>query len=86
MKLILLELNEINFDFVKEYIASGEKLLGFKKLLDGNFIHTISEEKYEHLEPWIQWVSVHTGKKYTDHKIFRLEILHLLRRNKFLKL
>lgn len=72
MKLILLELNEINFDFVKEYIASGKKLSGFKKLLDGNFIHTISEEKYEHLEPWIQWVSVHTGKKYTDHKIFRL--------------
>ncbi len=72
MKLILLELNEINFDFVKEYITSGEKLLGFKKLLDGNFIHTNSEEKYECLEPWIQWVSVHTGKSYAGHKIFRL--------------
>lgn len=72
MKLILLELNEINFDFVRKYIRSGEKLPGFTKLLEGKFIHTNSEEKYEYLEPWIQWVSVHTGKSYKDHKIFRL--------------
>ena len=72
MKLILLELNEINFDFVRKYISSGEKLPGFTKLLEGKFIHTNSEEKYEYLEPWIQWVSVHTGKSFKDHKIFRL--------------
>jgi hypothetical protein len=24
------------------------------------------------LEPWIQWASVHTGKNYNEHKIFRL--------------
>ena len=71
-KLIFLELNEINFDVVKEYISSGEKLESFKKIINRNFIHTSSEEEYELLEPWIQWPSIHTGKKYEDHKIFRL--------------
>ena len=44
-KLILLELNEINFDVVKEYISSGEKLESFKKIINRNFIHTSSEEE-----------------------------------------
>tara|TARA_B100000242_G_C43043742_1_gene487076 strand:+ start:1152 stop:2459 length:1308 start_codon:yes stop_codon:yes gene_type:complete len=71
-KLIFLELNEINFDVVKEYISSGEKLKSFEQIINRNFIHTSSEEEYELLEPWIQWPSIHTGKKYQDHKIFRL--------------
>lgn len=72
-RLILLELNEINFDLVKRYLSKFPgRFPGLEKLVVGNGIHTSSEEVYEELEPWIQWTSVHTGKSYEEHKIFRL--------------
>lgn len=72
-KLIFLELNEINFDLVKRYVEKFPTLFpGLEKLLEGEKIHTRSEDSYEELEPWIQWVSVHTGKSYSEHGIFRL--------------
>ncbi len=71
-KTILLGLNEINFGFINYYISRGY-LSNFKKLLDMQPpIKTVSESRYELLEPWIQWVTVHTGKRYDQHKIFRL--------------
>ncbi len=71
MRLILVELNEINFDFVKKYIDSGEHLPGFQKII-GNLNTTSSEKDYKNLEPWIQWASLHLGKKFEEHGIFRL--------------
>lgn len=70
--LILLELNEINFDVVKHYIDSGVKLDGYKRLLKLSSIDTQAEDQYNHLEPWIQWPSIHTGKTFNEHNIFRL--------------
>lgn len=72
MKVILLELNEINFDFVEKYLKSGEDLPAFSSILNKKIYKTSSENEYENLEPWIQWVSAHTGKKFNEHKIFRL--------------
>ena len=37
-----------------------------------NLRTTSSESIYENLEPWIQWVSIHTGLSASEHKIFRL--------------
>ena len=72
-RLILLELNEINFDLVNQYLSKYPgRFPGFEKLVSGAKIHTSSEEVYEELEPWIQWASVHTGKSYAEHKLFRL--------------
>lgn len=71
-KLVLIELNELNFDVVKQYIDSGVSLPGFDKLLSQGILTTLAEENYEQLEPWIQWPSVHTGKTYDEHQIFRL--------------
>ena len=72
-RLVLLELNEINFDLVNQYLSKYPgRFPGLEKLVAGNGIHTSSEEVYEELEPWIQWASVHTGKSYVEHKIFRL--------------
>lgn len=71
-KLILIELNEINFDVVSYYLDEGIRLPGFKKIIDGELIQTSSETEYKNLEPWIQWPSVHTGKKFEEHKVFRL--------------
>jgi len=69
--MILLALNELNIDYVNGYISEG-KLTNFKRLLQNDTISTISEEKYELLEPWIQWTTVQTGKSYVEHQIFRL--------------
>lgn len=72
-RLVLLELNEINFDLVNHYLSKYPgRFPGLEKLVAGVKIHTSSEEVYEELEPWIQWVSVHSGKSYGEHKIFRL--------------
>ena len=71
-KLILLELNEINFDIASVYIKRGEHLPGFKKLIEKGITNTQSEFEYKNLEPWIQWPSVHTGKTYDEHNVFRL--------------
>lgn len=71
-KTILLGLNELNLDFIRFYINEG-KLPNFKRLLDNHgYVETTSEEEYELLEPWIQWVTVHTGLSYHEHKVFRL--------------
>ena len=71
--LLLIELNEINFDLVKQYLAEfPRRFAGFEKLLSNKGICTSSESVYEELEPWIQWASVHTGKPYAEHKLFRL--------------
>lgn len=70
--IIFLEFNEINFDFVRQYVALG-KLPNFKKLIEQHGIfETTSEEIYSHLEPWIQWVTAHTGKPFAEHQVFRL--------------
>lgn len=71
-QLVLIGLNEINFSFIEKYIAAGY-LPTFKFLFEKyGYIETTSENKYELLEPWIQWVSIHTGKSYAEHQVFRL--------------
>ena len=71
-KTILLGLNELNFDYVKFYINSG-LLPNFKKIFEIQTpFETVSEKKYRLLEPWVQWVTVHTGKTFDEHKVFRL--------------
>ncbi len=70
-KLIFIQLNELNFDQVKYYIKKYN-LKNFKKLLKLNYNKTISEKKYELLEPWIQWVSTYTGLSAKEHKVLHL--------------
>lgn len=71
-KTILLGLNELNFEYIKYYIKKGS-LKNFKKLFDDNFIvETYSEEEYNLLEPWIQWVTITTGKSFNEHNVYRL--------------
>lgn len=71
-RLFQLELNEINFDFVQRYGALG-KLQNLNRLIDRHgLIETTSESAYEELEPWIQWVTAHTGLSYREHGVFRL--------------
>ena len=70
--LYLIGLNELNFDVVNFYIRLGHSFPGFQKVADGVVLCTKAELEYENLEPWVQWPSVHTGKTYGEHKVFRL--------------
>ena len=71
-KLALIGLNELNFDFINFYIDKG-LLPNFKRIFNiQKPIETESESEYSLLEPWVQWVTVYTGKDFKDHKVFRL--------------
>jgi hypothetical protein len=71
--LILLELNEINFSIVKEYISKNPTAFpALQKLMRCKMVYTEAESNYQEIEPWIQWVSVHSGLSYDEHRIFRL--------------
>jgi hypothetical protein len=70
--LVSLELNEINFEFVAEYVRRGY-LPTFAQLLKTHkLFKTRAERNYKELEPWIQWPTVYSGKTYAEHGIFRL--------------
>lgn len=69
--LLLIELNEVNFDRIKPYLSSGQ-LPNFSRIFTAGVGRTESEGEYELLEPWIQWVSAHTGLCAKEHKITRL--------------
>tara|TARA_B100001057_G_C22866705_1_gene956834 strand:+ start:4560 stop:5906 length:1347 start_codon:yes stop_codon:yes gene_type:complete len=72
--LLLLEINECDFKFF-EY---GSKKYGYpnikKFFLSKNTLDTYTNDNKEgyNLDPWVQWVSVHTGKLSKNHKIYRL--------------
>ena len=71
-KTILLGLNELNFDYINFYISQG-LLPNFKKIFNIQPpIETTSENEYRLLEPWLQWVTIHTGKTFDEHQVFRL--------------
>ena len=71
-KTILLGLNELNFDYIKFYTNQG-LLPNFKKIFEIQPpIETTSENEYKLLEPWVQWVTVHSGKTFDEHQVFRL--------------
>jgi hypothetical protein len=71
-RLLFLELNEVNFDYLCRYAKQG-LLPTFGRLLDARgYALTESEDAYEKLEPWIQWVTAHTGQPLAQHRVFRL--------------
>lgn len=72
MTLLFLELNEINFDQIRAYIQAGH-LPNFAELVARHGVsETTSESEYAQLEPWIQWVTAHTGKTLAEHGVYRL--------------
>ena len=71
MSIVLIQLNEINFDIVKKYSDIGYSFKFLEEIYNKS-IYTIEEEDYENLEPWIQWTTFFRGKPYKKHKVFRL--------------
>lgn len=71
-KLLFLELNEVNFEFVEHYAKRGALPTFARLMASHGYARTRSESVYELVEPWIQWFTVHTGMPYEEHKVFRL--------------
>jgi hypothetical protein len=70
--LVLLEFNELTPVLMDRFIADG-KLPNFQRLRARSEVFISDAEQQEpYLEPWIQWVSVHTGVPYSEHGVFRL--------------
>ncbi|MES2203893.1 MAG: hypothetical protein V4496_01605 [Pseudomonadota bacterium] len=79
-RVIQLEFNEISSEVIEKIIEKGHELPNFSYInKNWKFLKTQSEDKYEHLEPWIQWCTVHTGKAYSEHQIFRLSDVYKLK-------
>lgn len=71
-KLVFIQLNEVNFDIVRQYLTRYS-LPNFSRLLASfRTMETYAESSYAEIEPWIQWASVHTGKPFAEHRVFRL--------------
>jgi hypothetical protein len=77
---LLLELNEFNPELMQRAAEELDaphlkKLLSFKKTT------TRTEDTQERfgLDPWVQWVSIHTGKASSEHGVHHLADLATLR-------
>jgi hypothetical protein len=69
---ILLELNELTPQLMFRFMAEG-RLPNFQRLYDEAQVFTTdAQEEGLNLNPWIQWVTVHSGLPYAEHEIFRL--------------
>jgi hypothetical protein len=69
---IVLEFNELAVPLMKRFMAAGQ-LPNFKRLHDNSRTYiTDAGVSAPYLEPWIQWVTVHTGLPYSDHQVFNL--------------
>ncbi len=70
--IIVLEFNELTPALIERFIEAGD-LPGFARLRSESTVCiTDAEERAPNLEPWIQWVSVHTGLSYREHRVFLL--------------
>lgn len=68
----MLEFNELSPSLIDRFMAEGH-LPNFKRLFTESDVYvTDAEEKQEALEPWIQWVTVHTGLSFDEHGVFLL--------------
>jgi hypothetical protein len=66
---VLLEFNELCPSLMTEFIEQGH-LPNFKKLRDSSAIFTSeAKERAPYLEPWIQWINVHTGVPFSEHGV-----------------
>jgi hypothetical protein len=75
---ILLEFNELSPTLMNRFISQGH-LPHFKRFSEESAIYlTEAAERSPYLDPWIQWVTVHTGLDFAQHRLERLNEGHTL--------
>jgi hypothetical protein len=68
-KVLLVELNEITWDLIDPLVERG-KLPTFARLKrEGAWGTTVSVDEPPHLDPWITWTTVYSGRPQDDHKV-----------------
>jgi hypothetical protein len=78
--LVVLEFNEISPTLLARFMGDRE-LPNFRRLYAESEVYvTDAEEAPPNLEPWIQWITVHSGLTYNEHGIFHLGDGHKLDR------
>jgi len=76
--MIVLEFNELSPALMETFIDQGF-LPNFKRLRDSSQVFTTdAEEVAPNLDPWIQWVTVHSGLSFDEHGIHHLGDGHKL--------
>jgi hypothetical protein len=72
-RLLLIEINEVNRNLL-ESATQKMHLPNLKRLLAMPVTTTFTQDGYDsgYLEPWVQWVSVHTGEPSAAHRIMHL--------------
>jgi hypothetical protein len=77
--MIVLEFNELSPALMDTFIEQGY-LPNFKRLRDTSQVFTTdAEEVAPNLDPWIQWVTFHSGLSFDEHGIHHLGDGHKLR-------
>jgi len=80
---VLLEFNELSPKLINGFMAQGE-LPNFRRMRDQSRVMVSdAQEAPPNLEPWVQWVTVHSGLSYDQHGIFHLGDGHRLDRKCF---
>ena len=71
--MIFLEINEFNADLMAK-AAETLNANNLRRLLKLKHTETTTDDKFERfgLDPWVQWVSIHTGKTSSQHGIAHL--------------
>jgi predicted AlkP superfamily phosphohydrolase/phosphomutase len=75
---ILIEFNELTPSLMERFMASAH-LPNFQRLYNESHVYeTDAEEEGENLNPWVQWVTVHSGLSASEHGVTRLADGHRL--------
>lgn len=71
-KLVLIEFNELCPSLLAQFMQDGI-LPNFSAFYEEAEIYiTQAGEQHPNLEPWIQWLTIHSGIPYNEHKLFHL--------------
>lgn len=71
-RVIMLEFNELCPPLMEKFINQGD-LPNFAQLKQQSECYiTDANESVDNLEPWIQWITVHTGFSYKEHGVYNL--------------
>ena len=75
-QMILLEFNELCPSLIHRFMSTG-CLPAFQRLHDESLVFTTrAQERAPYLDPWIQWLTVHTGLNHDRHGIDKLNEGH----------
>ncbi len=71
-ELILIEFNELSPTLLRQFMDAGE-LPNFRSFYEASTVYTTdAEEEGAALEPWVQWPTVHSGLRYSEHGVLKL--------------